>query len=120
MEVLYKKYRAYILICCAVLVSTFVLWMPFILRISSINGIQTFDIDFRTVMKNWDGPLYIIPAKTLYDVDNPVLQKAPLGLAPGYFAAHLPGYPLTIAVLAPVLGFLKAMLASTVIASLGL
>lgn len=94
------------------------LWMPFILKSSSINNIQTKGISFETVLKNWDGPLYIIPAKTLYDKNNPILQSSPMGYDPKYFAAHLPLYPLTLRLAAPFMGYPRATVASTLITSI--
>ena len=118
-NLLYKnKLSPYIYILILTLISTFILWLPFILKFNHINGIKTSDISFETVLKHWDGPLYIIPAKTLYQTDHPVMQNRPLGLNPMYFAAHLPLYPLTIKILSPVFGFPKATLVSTLCASI--
>jgi len=92
--------------------------MPFILKTDSLYGIDTKSISFQTVLQHWDGPLYIIPAKTLYDPQNETLANAPLGLETKYFAAHLPLYPLTIKALAPLVGFPKATAASTLLFSI--
>lgn len=51
------------------------------------------------IYRNYDGPLYIVPAKTLY---NPQMIKElglELALSEKYFAAHLPLYPLLIRLL---------------------
>lgn len=66
------------------------------------------------IYANYDGPLYIIPAKTFYNpqlIDN---LKLSLSLSPIYFAAHLPLYPLFISIFAPIFGFLKSMLLTNV------
>jgi 4-amino-4-deoxy-L-arabinose transferase-like glycosyltransferase len=62
------------------------------------------------VYRQYDGPLYIIPAKTLYNFQS--LEKiAPyVSLSPRYFAAHLPLYPFLIRLFAPLLGYLKSMI----------
>ena len=92
--------------------------MPFILKINNLYGIDTKNTSFQTVLQHWDGPLYIIPAKTLYNPKNEILAGAPLGLETKYFAAHLPMYPLTIRVFAPLFGFPKATIISTLIFSI--
>lgn len=85
-------------------------WIPFIL-----SG------NFQTVISNFDGPLYIIPAKTAYNpaqiqelTRDPSMPQNPL-----YYAAHLPLYPLLIWVSSlSGIGFTKAMLLVTVITTL--
>ncbi len=63
---------------------------------------------------SFDGPLYIIPAKTLYDpskIDVPgkgLIISLPL--TAGYFAAHLPLFPLLIRLFSPIFGYVYAML----------
>jgi hypothetical protein len=90
------------------------------MRATSINNISTPDNNFDVIRKNWDGPLYIIPAKTLYDKNHPVSLENPLGLTYNYFAAHLPLYPLTIRMLALVFSYPAAMLTSTLIGAITL
>ena len=87
--------------------------MPFLLKVPHLNGIDTQNISFQTVLSHWDGPLYIIPAKTGYDPEDYILSKSPLGLSPKYFAAHLPGYPTTIAVFSKIIGYPKTTILST-------
>jgi len=86
-------------------------WLPFILSHS-----------FQTIYSHFDGPLYIIPAKTGYDprliaalLRDPAMPHSPL-----YYAAHLPLYPLLIWLGAhlPYVGFLKSMLMTTVVTSI--
>lgn len=110
-------FAPYLTLAFLTIISTLLLWLPFQLKFKSINGIATPDLSFETVLKHWDGPLYIIPAKTWYNTKDPIVLGSPLGLPPTYFAAHLPGYPATIAALAPLLGFPKASVISTLIAA---
>lgn len=79
-------------------------WAPFIMK-----G------EFSTIYKHFDGPLYIIPAKTGYNPEafklidrEPTLPHNPL-----YYAAHLPFYPFCIYLGSFAFGFLKSMLAVT-------
>lgn len=66
------------------------------------------------IYANYDGPLYIIPAKTFYNPQLIENLKLNLSLSPIYFAAHLPLYPLFISIFAPIFGFLKSMLLTNV------
>lgn len=103
---LYNKYQPYILITLTTIISTIVLWLPFILKLNKLN--------FEYIYKHFDGLLYIIPAKTLYEVkkiDIPGIGFIlTLPLSAGYFAAHLPLYPLMIRIFAVFFGYLKSMI----------
>jgi len=69
--------------------------------------------------KNFDGPLYVIVAKTFYKFLPGDLIAQNLPLSSNYFAAHLPLYPLLIRLFAFV-GYLKSMLLVNVLATVGL
>jgi Gpi18-like mannosyltransferase len=75
-----------ILILLTTLISTFLVWIPFILGLGQ---------KMLTVFANYDGPNYLIVAKTMYHpstIAHAFSQPLPLE----YFPAHLPGYPLTV------------------------
>jgi hypothetical protein len=63
------------------------------------------------VYKHWDGVLYVVVAKTFYNIQSPLLQDSLLAipLSPQYFAAHLPLYPFLIWLGSVVIGYLKSM-----------
>lgn len=85
------------------------MWLPFILRITPWFGIRIEDPNFLYIYRNFDGLLYVVAAKTLY---NPLLIKGlhlEAALEPIYFSAHFPLYPLLIRALAGIFGYLKAM-----------
>jgi Gpi18-like mannosyltransferase len=67
----------------AILLTTLVVCIPYL-------------SDFSIVFRQWDGPLYMYVAKTLYNIpaDHPFHT-----LPPAYFACHFPMYPLLIRVL---------------------
>ncbi|MCX6732317.1 MAG: hypothetical protein NTV98_02140 [Candidatus Roizmanbacteria bacterium] len=101
----------YCTLLLVVLTSTVIAWAPFITK-----G------QFSTIYKHFDGPLYIIPAKTAYNpaafkqIDRePTLPHNPL-----YYSAHLPLYPFFIYLGSFVVGFLKSMLGVTVLSSVAL
>lgn len=103
---LYNMFRPYLLIIVAVLLSTLILWLPFILKLSGLS--------FLDIYKHYDGALYIIPAKTFYQVNKIDIPKVgfilSLPLSPIYFASHLPLYPIFIRIFSLVFGYLKSML----------
>lgn len=117
MKSLYIKYKGYIILALVVIISSLILWIPFT-RMLSFAGLPFNGTDTGTIYRNYDGPLYVIPAKTWYNPEEieRVYPENTDGSA--YFAAHLPGYPASIALLAPLLGYRKAMIAATVIATI--
>lgn len=104
-----KRLFPYISIAFMVVISTIILWLPFLIKTNNWFGLNISNANFSYIIKNYDGPLYIIPAKTWYDpklIDNLHLE---LHLSPQYFVAHLPLYPLLIKLFALFLGYLKSM-----------
>lgn len=93
------------------MVSTLVLWIPFLLRLHSVGYVPLKTAaTMLDVYSHWDGPLYIIVAKTWYNLHHPLFTGTILGLSPSYFMAHFPLYPAFISAFAPLLGYLKSML----------
>lgn len=98
------------------LIPTLLIWLPFFFRVDSVVGVPLPKNGMETIAANYDGPLYIVVAKTLYD---PELAKTyPFDLPTEYYAAHFPLYPLLIKGFATVLGFPYAMLAVTCLSSI--
>lgn len=97
-----------------VLLSTFIAWLPFLIRASSWYGLSIANSNFEYIYKNYDGPLYIIPAKYFYalnKIDIPgkgSILSIPLGVK--YFAAHFPLYPFFIRFFSYAMGYLKSMI----------
>ncbi len=90
------KNRHYLIIAAIAMLSTLLVYAPFILQGSA-------DILFRY----WDGPNYAYLAKALYNIPS----NHPLNAytTPEYFAAHLPVYPVSIRLFS-FLGYFNAML----------
>lgn len=105
-----------------VLGSTFFLWIPFLLRLGNLNMLYIY--------KNYDGPLYVIPAKTFYNPSQIAKLSLDIGLPVKYFAAHLPLYPLLIRIVRELhqltgfwvnrLDYLKSMVGVNLLATIGL
>lgn len=84
--------------------STLLVWLPFLL--GQGRGMLT-------VFANYDGPNYLIIAKTLYD-KNLIAHSFSLPIPLEYYPAHLPGYPLLIKIFNLFLPGTWAMLLATV------
>jgi len=69
-----------------------------------------------TIVANYDGPLFIAVAKSLYDPAE--INNFEFGLPSGYYAAHLPLYPVLIRLIGKYTGFPYAMLGITLLSSI--
>ena len=114
---LYNKLRPYIIVLAVVVLSTLVAWAPFLFRQTNWLGLRIDNANFQYIYRNFDGPLYIVPAKTLYNPQEIAKIGLELPLSPGYFAAHLPLYPILIRLFAPLLGYLKSMILVNLVAT---
>jgi Gpi18-like mannosyltransferase len=111
-----KSKRDYLLIVFVSLISTFLLWLPFFLRLTSFWRIALPAEGMATIMKNFDGLYYVVLAKSFYQPE--IINKLfSFPLPATYYAAHFPFYPLLIRLFSPIFGYLWSMLSITVIAS---
>ena len=72
------------------------------------------------VYKQYDGPLYIIPAKTGYDPKQITELNRDSALPQNslYYAAHLPLYPIFIILFSLIFGYLKSMVIVNVVSTI--
>jgi 4-amino-4-deoxy-L-arabinose transferase-like glycosyltransferase len=103
--------KSYFTVIFFVLISTFFVWLPFLLKSNFWYGIEIPNSSTQYIYRNFDGPLYIIPAKTFYNKDAIEKIGLELALPSKYFAAHLPLYPFLIRVFAEVFKFFGFSLA---------
>lgn len=108
------------IITFTVLFSSLLLYLPFLLKSETWLGLKIPNSDMHWIYRNFDGPLYIVPAKTWYDPKKIAGLKLETNLSPKYFAAHLPGYPAVIALFAPLLGYLRSMIFVVLASTVGL
>jgi hypothetical protein len=85
--------------------STFLVWLPFAIG-------QTGSM--LTVFANYDGPNYLVIAKTLYNKAQ-IASAFSLPVPLEYYPAHLPAYPILIKIFSLFLPGTWAMLISTVV-----
>lgn len=98
------------------LLPTFLLWMPFYLRLENVLGVPIPKDGMATVVANYDGPLYIVVSKTLYDIK--LVGEFPFSLPAEYYAAHFPLFPLFIKLFSYFTNSIYAMLIVTVMFSI--
>lgn len=97
-------------------VPTLFIWLPFFFRIPTFWNIPLPQDGMATVVSNYDGPLYIVVAKTLYN--SALIQHFEFGLPVIYYAAHFPLFPLLIKLFGSVIGFPYGMLTVTALSSI--
>lgn len=91
----------------AKMVLCLLLYLPFYLNLNPFLGLN-FSKGLHTIYQNFDGTEYIVIAKSFYNSE--IIRSIQFDLPSSYFPSHFPGYPLLIAMFAPLLGFLKSML----------
>lgn len=112
----FKKFQPFIFLALITLLTTFILWIPFIFRLPEFWGIKLPQGGMATVVANYDGPYYIVTAKTLYD-PKAIGQNFAFPLPAIYYSAHYPLFPLLIKGSAFALGYPYAMMSVTLITS---
>ncbi len=105
-----KKYKNILTIIAVSLVSSFILYLPFLLHLKSVLGLVIHNSSFDYIYRNFDGVLYIVPAKTWYAPKLISALRLEVPLPAEYYAAHLPVYPFFIWLFSSVIGFLKSMI----------
>jgi len=112
-----KKIKDLVFICLITIVPTLLIWLPFFAKVENFWTIPLGKDGMATIVANYDGPLYIVVAKSLYNSE--IIKKiTSFPLPVEYYAAHFPLYPLIIRALAFFLGFPYSMLISTVLSSI--
>lgn len=103
----------------AVLVSivpTILIWFPYFFRLGNVWGIPLPKEGMATVVANYDGPLYIAVAKSMYSKEE--ISNFEFGLPSEYYAAHFPLFPLLIRLIGKFTGYPYALLGVTLASSI--
>lgn len=111
-----RKLKTIIQLILISLIPTLLVWLPFFFRLESFWGIPLPHEGMATVVANFDGPLYIVVAKTLYNPD--LLGSFEFGLPSQYYAAHFPLFPFLIRIFATIVGYPYSMLFITTASSI--
>ena len=99
------------------LIPTFLIWLPFLLRMKSFWSIPLPQEGMATIVANYDGPLYLVISKTFYKLDL-IKNLFQFPLPVEYYAAHFPLFPLLISAFSMLLGAPYAMLFVTLVSSI--
>lgn len=98
------------------IIPVILIWIPFYLRLDSFWNMKLPQGGMATVVSNFDGPLYIIVAKTLYNPEK-IASDYQFPLKTEYYSAHYPLYPAFIRLFSSLLGSPYAMLFTTILFS---
>lgn len=111
-----NRLKALIPLVLMTLIPTLLIWIPFFYQLKSFWTIPLPQQGMATIVSNFDGPLYIVAAKTLY---NPELigEMYQFPLSNEYYSAHFPLFPVLIKLFALILGHPYSMLFVTVVSS---
>jgi len=89
------KIKKLLIVASFSLIPTFLIWLPFFLRVNPFWKIPLPQDGMAVIVANYDGPLYLVIAKTFY---NPELIRwnfqFPLPIE--YYSSHFPLFPLLI------------------------
>ncbi len=99
------------------LIPTLIIWAFFYFKVPQVNNIPLPRNGMETIVANFDGPLYLVVAKSLYDNDA-IKTNFQFPLRVEYYAAHFPLFPILIRGVAQVTHtYPYSMLAVTVVSS---
>ena len=111
-----KKIQKLLLLAAVSLIPTIFIWISFFVRVKSIWEIPLPQAGMATIVSNYDGPIYLVIAKSLYNQEF-IKWNFQFPLPIEYYAAHFPLFPALIRVFSVFIGFPYAMLFVTVTAS---
>ncbi len=110
------KIRGLLIISALAVIPTLLVWLPFFLRVGEFWNMPLPKDGMATIVANYDGPLYLVVAKTLYNITS-IKQNYQFPLPVEYYAAHFPLFPALIRSFSYAVGFPYGMLAVTVLSS---
>lgn len=110
------KIKELLVIAFLSLVPTLLVWLPFYLRLTSFWGIPLNQGGMAAIVANYDGPLYLVVAKTLYNIEA-IKSSFQFPLPTEYYASHFPLFPLLIRVFSVLFGYPYSMLIVTLVSS---
>lgn len=87
------------------------------LRLETFWGIPLPGQGLATIVANYDGPLYLVVAKTLYS-KAAIMANYQFPLPTEYYAAHFPLFPMIIRVFGLITNYPYAMLITTLLSSI--
>jgi len=110
------KIKNFLTIFAISFLPTLFIWIPFFLRVKNFWTIPLSQDGMGVIVSNYDGPLYLVIAKSFYNSD--IIKSFPLNLPVEYYAAHFPLFPSLIKIFSYILGFPYSMLFVTSLSSI--
>lgn len=110
------KVRKLIILISFALIPTFLVWLPFFARLKEFWNIPLPQNGMAVVVANYDGPLYLVAAKTFYNKEA-IKANYQFPLSTEYYTAHFPLFPALIRAGSLVTNYPYAMLAVTLASS---
>ncbi|OGM31976.1 hypothetical protein A2803_02710 [Candidatus Woesebacteria bacterium RIFCSPHIGHO2_01_FULL_44_21] len=111
-----KTFKLAIYLIALAVVPVVCLWFPFFSRTPEVLGVQIPEGGMQIIAANYDGPLYIAVAKSLYNLPY-IAENFSFSLPLEYYAAHFPVYPMIIRLFASLVGYPWGMLLATLAGS---
>lgn len=99
------------------LIPTFLVWLPFIFRLPEFWNIPLPQNGLASIVANFDGPLYIVIAKTLYATDA-IKANFQFPLPTEYYVAHFPLFSIFIRLFGTIINYPYAMLIVSLLSSI--
>jgi hypothetical protein len=112
-----EKIRGLVIATIISLIPTIFIWLPFFFRMPNFWDIPLPQNGMATIVANYDGPLYLVAAKTLYNKDL-IKSNYQFPLSSEYYTAHFPLFPIAIKVVGIVTNYPYAMLIVTILSSI--
>ncbi|MFA5880498.1 MAG: hypothetical protein WC860_10100, partial [Candidatus Margulisiibacteriota bacterium] len=109
--------KRFVVILLFALIPTLLIWLPFLVRAKTFWNIPLPQNGLATIVANYDGPLYLVSAKTLYN-KTAIAINYQFPLPTEYYAAHFPLFPLLIRTFSLVASYPYSMLIVTLISSI--
>lgn len=110
-----EKIKNFSLIAAVSILPTLFVWLPFFFRFDNVLGVPIPQEGMATIVANYDGPLFIVVAKTFYNPD--LIGGFEFGNPDIYYAAHYPLFPVLIRLFSFLLTYPWAMLTVTLLSS---
>ncbi|MEK7550256.1 MAG: hypothetical protein AAB535_00510 [Patescibacteria group bacterium] len=113
---MWPKVQKILIIISFTLTPTFLIWLPFLFRTPSFWKIPLPKDGLATIVANYDGPLYLVTAKTFYNKEA-IKTTYQFPLSTEYYTAHFPLFPLLIRIFSAITNYPYAMLGITLLSS---
>ena len=91
--------------------ATLLLYVPLYENRDGSLRLSSSGLSLDNIYRYWDGPLYLVVAKTLCSVGSPAIGVF-AGLEPVDYAADFPGYPAAIRMFSYAFGYPNGMIAA--------